>query len=526
MAKQVDWKMPAILAGALVVLGTLAYWHEFTHVPQKEQSETRSKMLFPIADQTVEEIIVANKNGSVHLRCLDSEKDLCQAGQQSEWEIVDPIKTNADASNVSALLSSMNNLKSSGTLDLGPDSPEKRARLLNEYGLGEKDIKEGQLNRITYKVKGKKPQTVYFGGEHSIQKDLFALKGDDTQLFTETVYLSPPYFKHNFDHELIHWRNKRIFKFTTKDVKKFKIENTLKGRPRTLTAARDGSNWNLKIQSGRKTDSVSGDVENLQAFATALAFLSAREFGAEEKSSPKASRMLRKAKSQGSVQIWTQDDESKPIRLELFREKSQSKEKDDTYYARASNKDALYILDPSLVSLMEKPITHFRKTTWITAAEKNSIQKVEISGKAHSPSPVVLRMQPENWVQLDSKGQLTDQKLPKSQIDTLLDNMSGDKIKNFLTSSQIPRRGQSQGITISLYDGTDQLTHQALFWKKSKKSKTLYMKNLLSQRKEAFEFEPNLANNFPWDKKFFQWGKKDDKPKQKKQQEHDHHHHH
>src|SRR5690349_1478139 len=134
--QKVNWTKQAIMAGALLVLGTAAYWLEFKHKPEKESKEEQSKKLFQLKDTPVKAVSINDGAGhTFEIRCSDPEAKLCKPGENAKWEVTAPLKVKADDSNVNALISTLNNLSVSESIDLKEETAEKRAMLLKEYGL-------------------------------------------------------------------------------------------------------------------------------------------------------------------------------------------------------------------------------------------------------------------------------------------------------------------------------------------------------------------------------------------------------
>src|SRR4051812_16089431 len=95
-----NWNKQAILAASLLVLGTTAYWLEFKHKPDQESKEEQNKKLFNLKDIQVKNVQIHDGLGhTFEIRCSDATSTLCKPGENSKWELSQPIKLKADDAN-------------------------------------------------------------------------------------------------------------------------------------------------------------------------------------------------------------------------------------------------------------------------------------------------------------------------------------------------------------------------------------------------------------------------------------------
>src|SRR4051794_13751996 len=104
---QVSWNRQLALPTGLFVLGSLAYWLEFKHKPQKEAQEEQSKKMFAIKDTPVKAISLATPTQTFSFSCADYNNKLCKPGDHSKWDLLEPAKIRADDSNTNALLTTL-----------------------------------------------------------------------------------------------------------------------------------------------------------------------------------------------------------------------------------------------------------------------------------------------------------------------------------------------------------------------------------------------------------------------------------
>ena len=204
---QISWARPLALATTLVILGSVAYWLEYSHKPKVDAQEEQSKKMFKIKDTPVASLKLVDGTKSFTFKCLDIENKLCKPGDNSKWEMTEPTRLRADDSNVNAVISSLNQLSTTETIDLTTETPEKRVSLLNEYHLDPVSKKAPGARRIEVTPGTGPAQIAFFGEASPIGDSLFAAGAQE-----ETkVYLVPSYVKSDFEHDLTYWRDSNGF---------------------------------------------------------------------------------------------------------------------------------------------------------------------------------------------------------------------------------------------------------------------------------------------------------------------------
>ena len=484
MTPQVNWTKQAILAGALLALGTTAYWLEFKHRPETESKEEQNKKLFNLKDVKVDSLTLNDGTGrSFQINCSSQSAQLCKPGDNSKWELALPVKLKADDSNVNALVSALNNLAVTETVDLKDDSAEKRATLLKEYGLDAATRAQSSTRRIEVAT----PQgttVLYLGLHHPIGDSLFALtenvpagqkatgKVDDSK-----VYLVPTYFKSNFDHDLTYWRDKKLMTASAHEIESFDLAG-----PKGLTSGiRKDGQWTLKSGKGEEFP---GDIENIDNLLTAATYLTAKNFVADKKDDLKAKAALQGSRSVLTLVMRPEKGQAKetptPLTLTLFQ-------KGTKLYATVSNLDPLYELEPTALDRLNKEFKDFRLTKLITSMERFTAKRIEIAGKAlGGGAPIVLKSADSKWTM---EGEKTEPNSDK--IQNLLDRLSGNRILEF--SSNVPA-GETDGWNIKIADEKGELKRNLAFWKSGAK---LYGRDLLSKRTEAFVIDPSVNEVLP-----------------------------
>lgn len=487
-----NWKNQALMAASLFVLGSFAYWMEYKHKPAKEASEEQTKKLFVLKDKALTSIRVTEGTKVVDLHCLDGAAKLCKPGDNSKWELLEPRKLKADDSNANALVSALNNLTASESIDLKEESSEKRKNLLKEYGLDVATRSASGAKRITATT-ADGSVTLFLGLNHPIGESIFALldkgpagskPGDHVD--ENRVYLVPTFFKSNWDHDLSYWRDKKLLTFTSHEVQSFELAGT----KTKLKAERTDGKWQL--HSGG--EEFPGDIENVDNLLSSATYLAAKSFAAESKTDAKGRAALSGARAvvHFTVQLekGTQASLPPPVTVTLFEK---GKDKTKKLLATVSSLDPVYELEPFMKERLDKSLKDLRLAKLITSMDRFTAKRLEASGKPLGVT-LILVNKDGKWQSEDGKTEISHDK-----ANTLLDRLSGNRIREFLTGSAIPA-GEAGGLKIALIDEKGAKLRELSFWSVGDK---LYGRDLGAQRKEAFLLDVSIKEELPWSKDHF-----------------------
>ncbi|MEK6704449.1 MAG: DUF4340 domain-containing protein [Bdellovibrionota bacterium] len=497
---QINWQKHFLLAAALFVLGSFAYWLEFKHKPEKETAEEQSKKLFTLKDVQIEKVRLTSPGKTVEITCSDIATKLCKPSDNSKWQITFPSKLRADDSNANSLLSTLSHLTPTETIDLKDEPAEKRQALLKEYGLDASSLKSTETKRVEVKTTAGE-HVLYLGSSHPIGENIFCLKAENGKMDETHVFLVPNYFKSNLDRDLTYWRDKKLLAISTNEIEAFE----LKGPKANINGARKNGQWILHEKDGKKDGEISGDSDNIDGLISAAAFLTAKDFVSENSSDEKAKNAVKGAKATITLSLTkgkgTAKEPPAPIILALYKKKEppkNTKDKKDQLekvYATSSASDPLFELDTSSLNRFDKELKDLRLSKLITSMDRFDTKKLEFSGTVIGPSPLVISSSDGKWV---NKAELKTE-INGEKVQSLLDKLSGNYIKEFLQGSKIPT-GAENGLKLTLGDEKTATKRQILFWKNGEK---LYAKDLLSQRNEAFLVDNVLKDGLPWDRNFF-----------------------
>lgn len=517
---QVSWKRQLFLAIALVLAGSAVYWYQFSHRPKKETEEEQAKKAFPLKDVVIASVRLGEGAKAFAFECLDLKTPLCKPGDNSKWQMKEPTAMRGDDANVNALLSALNNLMTSETIDLSTETPDKRAALLKEYKLDAASRGAG-AKHVEVKGNDGKNWSLVVGDVHPLGDSFFSLMGkasDGTPDETK-VYLIPTYFKSNFDHDLNYWRDKKLMSLASHQIQGFDLQAP-KG---AVAGTRQDSQWTLK--SG--AEEVPGDYENIDSFLSSATFLTAKQVVVESKTDVKAKSVLKGANQVLTLMLTASADVPAPttaatpqpsstptvggatraITLVLWEKKAggkaDAKPAGPTLYATISSQEPLYEIDFATKAKLDKNLKDLRLVKLVTSMERFTAKRIDFEGPALGAGPLSISTPDSKWSIIDST---TGKILPNAaavsdeKVQDLLDKLSGNRIHDFITDPKI-LAGAAGGLKVSLGDEKKPNQKRLLFWKQGN---SYYAQDLNSKRKEAFSIDGAIESVLPTSRTFFE----------------------
>ncbi len=503
---QVSWKNQLVLAVVLFVFGSVVYWHEFKHKPLKTEAEEQTKKIFNLKETQIHSIKMFADGQTFEFSCADVTSNLCKPGDNSKWQVQTPMKVKGDSANINSLVSTLNNLIINESVNLAEETTEKKASLLKEYGLDEASRKGAMVKKI--EVKTSKGETVlYLGQTHPVGDTIFGLaSGDDSK-----IYLVPGYLKSNLEHDLTYWREKKILTFGAPDVESFELVKELTHSKSTLQVSKKDGKWAL--HEGSKN--YAGDAENIDSLLASLGYLSAKNFTADNKNSAEAKKALAGAKPAFTFTLKRYQGEQKsphaPVVLKFFEKealkkevilnKNQAQKKNEKspsekiLYLTVSDLDPLYEIDYFNLSRLNKEPKDLRLSKLITSMDRFGAKTIEFKGKPIGDVPMGIIQKDGKWV-----NKVTGEKINQDQVQGLLDKISGNKIKDFLSPTPAITAGEKDGLTMTLSGEKGENKRQFVFWKNSNK---LYGRDLNSVDQEIYLVDHAVQEGLPWSKDFF-----------------------
>jgi hypothetical protein len=300
-----------ILFVILIGLGSYVYLVEVKQHQKTEAAEQTSKKLFTVVKDSIDTITFTNPHGTFRL-----DKNA------AEWKISEPVETEADASTVNSMLTSLVNATKESEFVVTP------AELIN-YGLGPRAI-QVQLNSSD----GQK-DSLWLGEKTPVGSSVFCSKTDTM------VYTINQSVKTNFEKKLYDIRDKKILHFKRADVRRIILNN---GHGQYEFEKSGASDWLFK-NINRPADN--GKINSL---LSKLENNSAKEFVDEEGSGLKTYGLTKPA-FQVSLILGPEQGQKK---LEISRKLN------GKYYAKDETRRPIFEIDSIIVKDVNQKLTDFR----------------------------------------------------------------------------------------------------------------------------------------------------------------------
>ena len=209
------WSTLALVAAALG-LGAYIYFVDST----RTDTDVKEKV-FAVTADAVEELRVVSKGDTSVMKKTDG-----------AWKLVEPLATDADSNEVTALVNSLVSLELNREVD-------PKATDLAQYGLA------APKADITFTATGGATGRLRLGDATPTGSDVYAVKGDDGRVFLVSTFAETSLVKSAFD-----LRDKRVLRFERDQVDGLEI--TSAGATAALT--RTNSEWRVTAPSGARGD--------------------------------------------------------------------------------------------------------------------------------------------------------------------------------------------------------------------------------------------------------------------------------
>jgi len=488
-----DWiknlRTPLLLSSILAIGGGIVYWHEFIKRPQTEEIAELSKKIFKMKDMGVAEMALIDDRRTVRLRCADLDRGLCKKGDQSSWNLLEPLQTTADKANSNSFLTSLEGLTPSETLDLSADSLEKRQALLKQYGMDPEHLKDGKIRALEIKFADNSIQKVYLGETHPIGDKIFAAVEIDGKLRDDKVYLVPSFTKRHFEQKSGYWRDKKLFSAQSSSIESFDLLNKKNER---IEGKKEDGRWLVK----KGGSWIPGDQDSIETLLNTVVHLNAQDIISDSKNSPLSKATLKDARPAGKIKI-REKDSKESLELELFAKmKAGSKPGKDSsiefLYGKVSQLDPLYQLEVNVDSKINKGSTDLKMSKLISTVDRYSVDRIKLESKGYRDGSLDFEKHEGKWQSLALKDELDAEK-----ITDLLDHLSGSQIRDFSLKAG---KASDEKLVISLGVESNPTKRHIEFWKAGNK---LYAKDLASDEKTVFELDQKLNQTLPWKKDYF-----------------------
>lgn len=377
-----------ILLAIGILLAGYIYLVEFKQKSETEQKKEAARRLFHFVEDSVQSVEIINGNGEFQFQKEDS-----------GWQLITPLKTEADETALHSLFNSLENLKSERRF---PISREK----LGDFGLHHPAV----VLRVT--LQNGRKDSLRLGDNTPVGGYVFASK-TDTVVFTVEKSIKAALGK-----SLQDWRDKRLLHFEKPLVSELVVH---RGQERIrFVRKEDGSWWIANIERPAEDYKITNILDKLNSQG-------ARNF------IDNPSQNLRRYGLQSPayrVEVFIDENHSKQV-LRI------GKKVDDGYYARDDARRPVFEVNTALVDELKKPVNDFRDRD-LVKFDREGINGVVV---AYNDTILTCRK--------DSGGRwyLDEPEMPPAdgdRIETLLDNISYARISDFVGDN--PKNLQRYGL--------------------------------------------------------------------------------
>jgi hypothetical protein len=469
--KKPDWKTPLLLSAFLFVFGSFVYWLQFSHKPKKERADALTKKPLPFAAETeqVAAFRIRTPSGLIEGKCESLVKKTCKVGSTADWTITLPANLKGDGDNIRDYLNNAAGMSSTETVSLADETPEKRASILEEYGLGESKRNDPATPFIELTLENGKKVTAWFGVTHPIGEKTFVASSVDGKLNTDTIFLVANFYRSNLlEKTLTHFRDKAIFQFDRMDVDSF--------TGRTAFGKLEG-----KLANGVwEINGMAADQDRVGTLLSSVAQARAKEFPKDQD--------WKGAKSIAGFELRRKN--GPPVRFDLLTKTegaggTKPKSGILRVFLKSPDLKLVYEVDSNLLVQTNKKRDELRRNLLLTQAEKILLTRMRLEGKAH-PSPVEFAYEGGKWIQ---KG--NGMKLDTSKVQGLIDQMASEHNPE-IKSPAPAKKGDS--LTLSLGDERNPVKFSYLIYEAGGK---LHARDQLSRLNESLVLAESLKNSFP-----------------------------
>lgn len=481
------WRGPLVLAVALFLLSSLAFWFEFKRKPETEIQEEGGKKIFAVSEKQVSSILIRRYGeAEIRLNCLDPDQGLCKAGTRGRWEISQPIKAKGDDSAMQSLLSSLNNLNPESTINLSDEPPEQRPALLRQYGLEGSQLQKSPSLQVFYHP-GSDTTRLTLGDLHPMGSGRYALAWQGTGTTgVERVLLVGAGTGSLFNKPAGHWREKRIVPLDAGAITRVKLTRGTDSITAERKTTDRGTDWVISGREARAASfrGIAGDIENINSWISSVVFLAGEEYLADRKDSPEGRSLLKAATPALSIEL---SDGARSFELRILKKKQGQ---DTVLIGLSPSQDPILRLDSGAEARLSKSLKDLRISKLLGSIERFNARKVIIEGKGEGKAwtqPFSSDSSGANW-----KSDSGSDSKRAAEIAGLLEKLSGNRVVNAAPDPVTP----GDAVKFKMLDAEGKPIREIAFWKKG----DLPMARDLGEHSDlVLELDRELAGIIPWE---------------------------
>jgi len=373
-----------------VLLGTGGYAYYISKKPAEDTASKQEKVFDNVQADKIDEIRVKSASGDTTTLRKES----------GVWQIVEPIKTRADESEVSGMTSALAQLNLVRVIDENPAD-------LKDYGLAAPRIE------VAFKTDADKTlaHTLLIGEKSPTGADLFAERQG-----RKRVFLIPAYQETSFNRSTFELRDKTVLKFERDKVDGIEVN----GGGKSLQFAKEGGDWKLKKPLDVRADfgSVEGLVGRLQTV--------------------QMKSIVTNEPSAADLKKYGLDKPAATVNLNMGSARATllvgGKADDTTVYARDTSKPLVMTIESSLADELKKGAEDYRRKDLFEFRPYNAT-RLEITRGGTTSAFEKVKGEGQNAVDKWRRVGPPAKDADKDKMDSLLSRLSNMRAASFIDST-------------------------------------------------------------------------------------------
>ena len=452
-------------AWMLVVFLALGVYYFLVDLPAEKkitkEKEIAGKVLyFKTAD--VKEFSLIKANQTITL----------QHNPESNWNLIQPLKTKGDKSESDSFLSAIENLAKFRVVENNPKD-------LQQYGLQDPAIK------IHFRFKDGTQETLLFGHNSPMGGKTYLKLESDTKVLL-AVALNTELEKSVYD-----FRDKTILNFSSGLINEIQV----KRKDNPLNLIREKDQWLISGEVKAKADK-----DSVQAFLRAIQFSHIKEFESENPDSLEIYGLKKPINS-----LILKDENKKVYAIDLGNSKS-----DSGTFAKKEGAPGVFLVDAKFHDSLKKKSADFLSKTLVELEEKDI---KEIKTQTEQENIHAVRGDKDVWKIIEPQETAADM----ATIRSLLFDLKEAKLIEFITLSldspdsfglNKPKRSfsltLSNGKSIKIHFGNSSLDEKKIFAQRTGESTVFSVSNETAKKlfrsfhelrdKKLFKFKTDNAD--------------------------------
>ena len=395
-----------------------------------------------------------------------------QQNPESNWNLIQPLKTKGDNPESDSFLSEIENLEKFRVVENNPKD-------LEQYGLQDPTIK------IHFKFKDGKQETLLFGHDSPMGGKTYLKLDSDTKILLAATS------KRKLEKSVYDFRDKTIFHFSSGSINQIQI----KRKENPLHLIREKDQWLISGKVKAK-----GDKDSVQAFLSAIQFSRIKQFESENPDSLELYGLKKPIKT-----LILKDENKKIYVIDLGKSKPGS-----GVFAKKEGAPGVFIVDTKFHDTLEKKSVDFLSKTLVELEEKD-VKEIKI--QTEKGSIEVVRGDKDNWKIIEPQETAADMATIRSLLFDLKEAKLAEFIKLSMDSSDSfgldkPKRSfslaLSNGKPISIHFGNSSLDDKKVFAQRAGESTVFSISNETVKKifrsfhelrdKKLFKFKTDDAN--------------------------------